>query len=283
MQNQPISELTTGTLVTGSETAMKDLLIEEKLHSKSVDNTISTLVEGATTTKGRKFWENQPVMQSNRGKSAYSGENGQIKHTWSEEELSDTPTPLPEGYEWFTIDMKDETAAMDVYQFLKQHYVEDKSGTFRFNYSIDFLKWALTPPGYMFNLHIGVRVSRTKRIYGMITGIPSCMSVFGKTERMIEINFLCVHKSLRGKRLGPVLIKEVTRRVGMWSNIRTAVYTSGSRISKPIGLVKYYHRLLNPKKLVETQYSRLPPGLTMMKFCRVHAVSTVTLYLFDNM
>ena len=34
-----------------------------------------------------------------------------------------------------------------------------------------------------------------------------------------EINFLCVHKTLRAKRLAPVLIKEVTRRVNrcnMW-------------------------------------------------------------------
>ncbi len=32
---------------------------------------------------------------------------------------------------------------------------------------------------------------------------------------MVEINYLCVHKKLRSKRLGPVLIKEITRRVNM--------------------------------------------------------------------
>ena len=30
---------------------------------------------------------------------------------------------------------------------------------------------------------------------------------------MVEINFLCVHKRLRSKRLAPVLIREITRRV----------------------------------------------------------------------
>ncbi len=37
--------------------------------------------------------------------------------------------------------------------------------------------------------------------------------------KTVEINFLCVHKKLRAKRLAPVLIKEVTRRVnkmGVW-------------------------------------------------------------------
>lgn len=32
---------------------------------------------------------------------------------------------------------------------------------------------------------------------------------------MVEINFLCVHKVLRDKRLAPVLIQEITRRVNL--------------------------------------------------------------------
>ena len=32
---------------------------------------------------------------------------------------------------------------------------------------------------------------------------------------MVEINFLCVHKKLRSKRLAPVLIREITRRVNL--------------------------------------------------------------------
>jgi glycylpeptide N-tetradecanoyltransferase len=45
------------------------------------------------------------------------------------------------------------------------------------------------------------------------------MRVLDKTVKTVEINFLCVHKKLRSKRLAPVLIKEVTRRVnrsGVW-------------------------------------------------------------------
>lgn len=39
---------------------------------------------------------------------------------------------------------------------------------------------------------------------------------------MVEINFLCVHKKLRSKRLAPVLIKEITRRVNV-TNVRAHV------------------------------------------------------------
>ena len=67
---------------------------------------------------------------------------------------------------------------------------------------------------------------------------------------MAEINFLCVHKKLRHKRLAPVLIKEITRRVNLRS-IWQAVYTAGVVLPKPVAKCRYYHRTINPKKLVE--------------------------------
>jgi len=33
--------------------------------------------------------------------------------------------------------------------------------------------------------------------------------------KMAEINYLCVHKQLRQKKLAPVMIKEITRRVNL--------------------------------------------------------------------
>jgi hypothetical protein len=55
------------------------------------------------------------------------------------------------------------------------------------------------------------------KLVGFITGIPCQMRVYDKTMPMVEINFLCVHKKLRSKRLAPMLIKEVTRRVNLTS------------------------------------------------------------------
>ena len=37
--------------------------------------------------------------------------------------------------------------------------------------------------------------------------------IYDKKKSLVEINFLCVHKRLRSKRLAPVLIREITRRV----------------------------------------------------------------------
>lgn len=53
------------------------------------------------------------------------------------------------------------------------------------------------------------------------------------TQLMVEINFLCVHKKLRSKRVAPVLIREITRRVNM-EGIFQAVYTAGVVLPKPV-------------------------------------------------
>lgn len=74
-------------------------------------------------------------------------------------------------------------------------------------------------PNYIQNWHIGVRVSKTKKLFGFISGIPIKTVINTREVKMAEVNFLCVHKKLRAKRLAPVLIKEITRRVnltGVW-------------------------------------------------------------------
>ena len=55
---------------------------------------------------------------------------------------------------------------------------------------------------------------------------------------MVEINFLCVHKKLRSKRMAPVLIREITRRVNL-QGIFQAVYTAGVVLPKPIATCRY--------------------------------------------
>ena len=50
---------------------------------------------------------------------------------------------------------------------------------------------------------------------------------------MVEINFLCVHKKLRSKRVAPVLIREITRRVNC-KGLFQAVYTAGVVLPRPV-------------------------------------------------
>lgn len=105
----------------------------------------------------------------------------------------------------------------------------------------------------MFFRHVGVRVTKSGRLISFISAIPATILVYGKQLKVVEINFLCVHKKLRSKRLAPVLIKEITRRVNL-TGIFQAVYTAGVVLPKPVTTCRYWHRSLNPRKLIEVSY-----------------------------
>jgi glycylpeptide N-tetradecanoyltransferase len=179
---------------------------------------------------------------------------------------------LPEGFVWSTVDITDQKQRKETYTLLNENYVEDDECTFRyyrflyinfivtinsnlclrFDYSEAFLEWALCPKGYFPDWIIGVRAAKSNKLTALITAIPASISVHGVVSKMAEINFLCVHKKLRSKRLAPVLIKEVTRRVnlqGRWQ----AVYTAGAMLPRPVAKCRYYHRTLNAKKLIEVR------------------------------
>ena len=93
---------------------------------------------------------------------------------------------------------------------------------------------------------------------------------------MVEINFLCVHKKLRSKRVAPVLIKEITRRVNL-EGIFQAIYTAGVLLPKPVSVCRYWHRSLNPKKLVDVQFSALHRHLTLQRMIRLYRLPDVRL------
>lgn len=131
------------------------------------------------------------------------------------------------------------------------------------------------PPGYIKEWIIGVRVAKTRKLVGFISGIPAKVSVGGKSMPMAEINFLCVHKKLREKRLAPVLIKEVTRRINL-KEVWQAIYTAGKYIPTPISECLYYHRSLDPKKLIDIGFTYLPGKSTIKREERIHKLPEET-------
>jgi glycylpeptide N-tetradecanoyltransferase len=140
---------------------------------------------------------------------------------------------------------------------------------FRFDYSPEFLFWALKPPGWKTDWHTGVRVEKTRKLVGFISAIPANVRVYQELKKMVEINFLCVHKKLRTKRMAPVLIQEITRRVNL-TGVFQAVYTAGVVIPKPVGTCRYWHRSLNPKKLIEVKFSHLSRNMTMQRTVKLY-------------
>jgi len=224
--------------------------------------------------KNHPFWKDQPVPQSVEETNIDRDEGHAIDMEKDPKtDIQQEPYPLPDGYEWADLDVDDPEQLDAIYNLLREHYVEDDDNMFRFNYSKNFLLWALKPPGFRREWHLGVRVIGTTKIVGFITAIPVHIHIYNKFILMVEINFLCVYNRLRANRLAPVLILEITRRANV-NGIFQAVYTAGITLPTPISSCRYYHRSLNPKKLIEVNFSQLKPRMTMNRTIRLYQLPT---------
>ena len=205
--------------------------------------------------KKRKFWDTQPVPKPSELKEQAHGPL-EVKKV---EDIPATPIKLPENFVWQDVDLEDEKDIEEIYTLLYENYVEDDDGYFRFNYSKEFLRWALLPPKRQKDLHFGIRDhSKGGILIGFISGIILELKVEGATVNCTEVNFLCVKKEYRNHYIASVLIREVVRRSNR-KNIWQGLYTSGTMLPTPIAQARYYHRNLNPKKLIDVKFSALPP------------------------
>lgn len=224
-----------------------------------------------------KFWKTQPVPQfqapnllqtttSSNGESLPEG--AILPDKVCRASAKPEPGALLDGFEWCLVDLENDSEIQELYDLLDNHYVEDADASFRFRYSKQFLSWALKPPGWKKEWHIGVRTTSQEdkkgKLVAFIAGIPVTMKVGDSKFNATEINFLAIHRKLRGKRLAPELIKEVTRRCYL-NGIYQALYTAGTLLPTPVSTCRYFHRSLDWEHLYKTGFSHLPPGSTELK------------------
>lgn len=83
-----------------------------------------------------KFWKTQPVPKFDEEVK----EEGpmQVKTV---DEVAKDPSPLPDGFEWVTMDLTSDEEMTEVHNLLEGHYVEDDTAMLRFNYSLSILQW----------------------------------------------------------------------------------------------------------------------------------------------
>lgn len=184
--------------------------------------------------------------------------NNNMRLTQPNDKIKETPLTLPSGYEWCSLDLNDNEILDKCCEFLRNNYVSDGSGTFRFKYSKELIKWATMTPGYKKDWHVGVMANG--KLCGCIFGVPVKIFNGDKVIDTCEINFLCVHKKLRSMRLTPVLIKEVTRRVNL-DGVFQAVYTAGIEIPTVERIpTRYSIRNINIRKLVDVKFMFINEG-----------------------
>jgi len=236
-----------------------------------------------------KFWNTQPVpkfkepnlLQTTSGANGESLPEGAIlPDKVCKASVKPEPEKLVDGFEWCLVDLEDKDELQELYELLYNHYVEDTDGSFRFNYSTSFLAWALKPPGWKKDWHVGVRTKapadgKKGKLVAFIAGIPVQLKVRAHTLNATEINFLAIHRKLRNKRLAPVLIKEVTRKCYQ-HGVYQALYTAGTLLPTPITTCRYFHRSLDWEHLYKTGFSHLPNNSSEMRQKLKYKVETQT-------
>ncbi|KAJ2724361.1 glycylpeptide N-tetradecanoyltransferase [Coemansia sp. Benny D115] len=244
-----------------SNDKLRELIRMLELQSRGPEQSKLEREEEEERKKVHEFWNTQPVPKS----AEVVSKDGEMHAALKPSEIRAEPYELSEELEWCTLDVASSSVhVQELHDLLLEHYVEDADSSFRFNYSAEFLRWALLPPGAQSEWHVGVRRKSDQVLVAFISGIPVDMMVRDRTMRMAEINFLCLHKGLRSQRLAPLLIKEVTRRVHL-VGIFQAVYTVGRLLPKPVATCRYFHRPLNPRKLMDTGFSQRLEGAALSR------------------
>nr|XP_020460982.1 glycylpeptide N-tetradecanoyltransferase 1-like [Monopterus albus] len=215
------------------------------------------------------FWDTQPVPKLGDSITTH----GPILQ--GESSVHKEPYSLPQGFSWDTLDLSSPTVLTELCTLLNENYVEEDDNTIRFSFSLEYLQWALQLPNGLAQWHCGVRVDTNKKLVGFIAAVPARIRVYEMEKLMAQVKFLCVHKKLRLKRMTPVLIRELTRRVNQ-QGFCQAVYTASVVLPTPLSSCSYWHRPLNLRKLMEVSYPGLRQNINLHRPLKLNRLSEVT-------
>ena len=197
------------------------------------------------------FWGKQPVPQSEKNVI----KAGPLLIS-DKQIISNHFARLPENFQWSSFDVFDEKDLSELTDFLAENYISSEDQKFRLIYHKEFLQWALTPPGYKRKWHISIRDGN--KLIAFISCIPATISSTDIHDLIPLVNFLCVHKEYRSKRLTPFLITETVRQVDLTNITRyhpaQFLYTVNTALPTKICNTNFFYRPLNIKKLMNSGF-----------------------------
>ncbi|XP_029954300.1 glycylpeptide N-tetradecanoyltransferase 2-like [Salarias fasciatus] len=241
---------------------------QRALHLFSLGTTLPKTLQQAKKRIYR-FWETQPVPKLGETVTTH----GPIAEGAAS--IREEPYSLPQGFSWDTLDLSSPPVLKELCSLLNENFTEDDDNTIRFEFSEEYLQWALQPPGWQVLWHCGVRVDSNKKLVGFIAAVPGDVRFYETEKRVVQVKFLCVHKRLRLKRMTPVLIRELTRRVNQ-QGLGQAVYTAGILLPTPLSSCRQWNRPLNPRKLMEVNYPGLKQNMTLQRALKFNRLPQMT-------
>ncbi|XP_061564323.1 glycylpeptide N-tetradecanoyltransferase 2-like isoform X1 [Cololabis saira] len=242
--------------------------IQRALHLFSLGHSLPKTLQQAKRHTYR-FWDTQPVPKLDESIT----EHGPIAESGTG--VRDEPYSLPQGFSWDNLDLSSPPVLRELCSFLNESYMEEDDNSVRFDFRPEYLQWVLQPPNWLLHWHCGVRVDASKKLVGFIAAVPAEIRIYETEKQVVQVKFLCVHKKLRLKRMTPVLIRELTRRVNQ-RGIHQAVYTAGTVLPTPLSSSSQWHRPLNPRKLMEVNYPGLRQNVTLQRALKFNRLPEVT-------
>lgn len=223
-----------------------------------------------------KFWSGQPVSQRRKDQRR----PGFIHNSYP---LVPHPIRLPESYHWSVLTGAE---TEELTTFLNEHYVEDVGHRFRFRYApVTVRALCFTggedragsagsgrrPSPGPSPVCLGVRYpSPTGRLCAVIVGVPHRVYLGGESYPAYFVDFLTVHKQLRGRRMTPVLIRELARRIANDGHL-LAYYNLMTAPTAPVVDMKFYHYPMRLERLVQAGYwTRPTPGVSLAALARLY-------------
>lgn len=243
--------------------------IQRALHLFNLGPTVPKTLEQAKKHQYH-FWDTQPVPKLGDNVTSH----GPVAE--GEGRVRTEPYSLPQGFSWDTLDLANTAVLKELSNLLNENFTEDDDNTIRLDFSEEYLKWVLQSPEWLSQWHCGVRVNSNKKLVGFIAAVPASVQVYDKEIKLVQVRLLCVHKKLRMKRMTPVLIRELTRRVNLQGTLQ-GLYTTPVVLPTPLSICKYFHRPLNPRKLMEVNYPGVKQNMTVQRAVKLNKLPQRTM------
>lgn len=186
-----------------------------------------------------RFWNQQPVEGKTNDLNAF---------------LQESEPRLPDAFEWVTLD---ESEYGEMADFMTRYLRSETNSTIQLHFQPSFVSWSLSFPGQDKSWVVGIRVKETKKLVAMITASPRTLYVLGKEYRTAYVDHLCIHPRLRHKRLAPLLIRTITRRIAE-SGYLHAIYTGTTLLPGHWCSFQQFGRALRPDVLIESGFWKVP-------------------------
>lgn len=207
-----------------------------------------------TLKTNNKFWDSQPLI-----KDGIIIKEGAIEG-WTD--YNSNSLSLPRGFQWVSFNLKNIEDREEVVTFLNKYNLDDLD-SFQPQLTSNYIEWSLLNDRYSQELSIGVKVSSNNLLVGFIGGKVVNTQLNSNSVDIINVKNLCVIPKLRGKRLTPILIKELTRRCNILGYKQGIFLTKHKLPSSPLVQTCFYNRALNVKNLVDCGFTKLSGNLNI--------------------